>query len=156
MSRQTNREEKYKVVKPNANIEEIRLDKYLTISRTYKHRSDAVEDVEGGKVKVNGKRVKSSKMVKIGDIVTFKRDGKYIKFKIKDVTTKNARKEEAADIFYEKLEEVVEVDSTISEHMKEMKEILNKQDQENRKDMSRGKPSKKERRVLNKYKKSES
>ena len=149
MSKQNN-----KVDKKKSEVAEIRLDKYLILSRTYKHRSEASLDIEGGKIKINGKRIKASKMVKVGDEVTFKRGGKYLKFTIKDVTTKNARKDEAKDIFYDKIEESTSEYAVASEHMKELQQILNKQDQENQKNHAKGKPSKKERRVLSKYKRS--
>ena len=47
----------------------LRLDKWLWAARFYKHRSLATEAVEGGKVQLNGIRVKPAKDVKIGDRV---------------------------------------------------------------------------------------
>ena len=45
----------------------LRLDKWLWAARFYKHRSLATEAVEGGKVQLNGIRVKPARDVKIGD-----------------------------------------------------------------------------------------
>ena len=58
--------------KPNPNTpatDRTRLDKWLWAARFYKHRSLATEAVEGGKVQLNGIRVKPAKDVKIGDRV---------------------------------------------------------------------------------------
>lgn len=58
--------------KPNPNTpatDRTRLDKWLWAARFYKHRSLATEAVEGGKVQLNGIRVKPAKDVRIGDRV---------------------------------------------------------------------------------------
>ncbi len=46
-----------------------RLDKWLWAARFFKHRTLATDAVEGGKVQLNGIRVKPAKDVKIGDRV---------------------------------------------------------------------------------------
>ena len=45
----------------------VRLDKWLWAARFFKTRSQATAAVDGGKVEVNGARVKPSKDIKIGD-----------------------------------------------------------------------------------------
>ena len=45
----------------------VRLDKWLWAARFYKTRSLAAEAIAGGKVQVNGDRVKRAKPVQIGD-----------------------------------------------------------------------------------------
>jgi ribosome-associated heat shock protein Hsp15 len=51
------------------NDDRVRLDKWLWAARFYKTRSLAAEAIEGGKVQVNGDRVKRAKPVQIGDEV---------------------------------------------------------------------------------------
>jgi ribosome-associated heat shock protein Hsp15 len=47
----------------------VRVDKWLWAARFFKSRSIAVTAIEGGKVTVNGERVKPSRDVKAGDSV---------------------------------------------------------------------------------------
>lgn len=45
----------------------VRLDKWLWAARFFKHRTQATEAVDGGKIQLNGIRVKPARDVKIGD-----------------------------------------------------------------------------------------
>ena len=49
--------------------DETRLDKWLWAARFFKTRALAAEAIDGGKVHLNGERVKRSKILKIGDEV---------------------------------------------------------------------------------------
>ena len=60
----------------------MRLDKFLKISRVIKRRTVANEAADGGRVSVNGKVVKPSYEVKVGDVVEIKFGDKISKFEI--------------------------------------------------------------------------
>ena len=51
----------------------IRIDRWLFFVRLYKSRSIAAQAVAGGKVHINGERVKPSHVVRVGDSITFVR-----------------------------------------------------------------------------------
>jgi ribosome-associated heat shock protein Hsp15 len=55
------------------NAEPLRIDRWLFFVRLFKSRSLASDAVAGGRVHVNGERVKSSRVVRIGDRITFNR-----------------------------------------------------------------------------------
>ena len=48
-------------------LEKLRVDRWLWCARFYKTRALASKEVNGGKIHVNGNRVKSSYMLKVGD-----------------------------------------------------------------------------------------
>ena len=50
----------------------VRIDKWLWAARFFKTRSLAVKAVDGGKVRLNGERVKPAKEVSMGDEVTIR------------------------------------------------------------------------------------
>ena len=53
----------------------LRIDRWLWCTRLFKSRSLAAEAVGGGKVHVNGRRVKPAHPVGIGDTITITRPG---------------------------------------------------------------------------------
>jgi ribosomal 50S subunit-recycling heat shock protein len=67
--------------------EKMRLDKFLKVSRIIKRRTVANEAADGGRISVNGKVVKPSYEVKVGDIVEIKFGDKISKFKIVAIPT---------------------------------------------------------------------
>jgi ribosome-associated heat shock protein Hsp15 len=54
-------------------VEPMRVDRWLFFVRLFKSRSLAGEAVTGGRVHVNGERVKPSRVVRIGDTLAFNR-----------------------------------------------------------------------------------
>jgi ribosome-associated heat shock protein Hsp15 len=53
----------------------LRIDRWLWCTRLFKTRSLAAEAVGGGKVQVNGRRVKPAQAVRVGDMLTITRPG---------------------------------------------------------------------------------
>ncbi len=60
----------------NDETSRLRIDKWLWAARFYKTRALAVDAVEGGKVQVNGARVKPARPLKAGDALVV-RNGAY-------------------------------------------------------------------------------
>ncbi len=60
----------------------MRLDKFLKVSKVIKRRTVANEAADSGRIAVNGKVVKPSYEVKVGDIVEIKFGDKISKFEI--------------------------------------------------------------------------
>ena len=77
----------------------MRIDKFLKVSRIIKRRTVANEACDGEHVVVNGKQVKASYNVKVGDEVEIIFGAKTLKFKVLDVR-ENVPKNEA-DSMYE-------------------------------------------------------
>jgi ribosome-associated heat shock protein Hsp15 len=50
-------------------MESVRIDRWLVAVRVYKTRGDASDACSGGKVRVNGRSVKPSSVVRVGDRV---------------------------------------------------------------------------------------
>lgn len=65
----------------------MRLDKFLKMSRVIKRRTIANEAADNGRVSINGKIVKPSYNVKVGDIVEIKFGDKVSKFEILKIPT---------------------------------------------------------------------
>jgi len=60
----------------------MRLDKFLKVSRVIKRRTVASEAADNGRISVNGKVVKPSYDVKVGDIIEIKFGDKISKFEV--------------------------------------------------------------------------
>ena len=68
----------------------MRLDKFLKVSRIIKRRTVANEAADGGRISVNGKVVKPSYEVKIGDIIEIKFGDNISKFEIIQIPKKQS------------------------------------------------------------------
>ena len=76
----------------------MRIDKFLKVSRLLKRRSVASDACDGGRVKVNGRTVKPSCQLKIGDIVEIGFNSGTVKFKVNDIK-ETVRKEQAETLY---------------------------------------------------------
>lgn len=127
-------------------VQQIRLDKWLKISRIFKSRNEAVSAIDGGLVKLNGERTKPSKMLKIGDILKIKKGHHYMEIKVKQITTQSLSSKLAKEL-YEILNE-----EKIPEELTELKKIYEKQKKEERKNWKETKENKKKRREIRRFK----
>ena len=76
----------------------MRIDKFLKVSRILKRRSVANEACLGGRVSVNGKSVKPSYSLKVGDEVEIAFGEGALKFKVLNLK-ETVKKDEAATLY---------------------------------------------------------
>ena len=76
----------------------MRLDKYLKVSRIIKRRTVANEACDAGRVSVNGRQVKASYYVKVGDILEIAFGTRNVKVEVLSVA-EVIRKDDAALLY---------------------------------------------------------
>ncbi|TYC48522.1 RNA-binding S4 domain-containing protein [Weissella muntiaci] len=77
----------------------MRLDKFLKVSRLIKRRTVAKEIADQGRIDINGKTVKSSSDVKVGDELTIRFGNKVSTIKVQEIV--ETTKKDDADRMYE-------------------------------------------------------
>ncbi|HEY3251626.1 MAG TPA: S4 domain-containing protein [Ignavibacteria bacterium] len=119
----------------------LRIDKYLWCVRIFKSRTLATEACDGGKVKIEGKSVKPSRVIKPGEDITVQQG--YIKrtLRVKSLLDKRV----SAKIAVEYVEDITPPEE------KEKVEIARFASYKS-KYKGIGRPTKKDRRLLNKLK----
>jgi ribosome-associated heat shock protein Hsp15 len=80
----------------------VRLDKWLWAARFYKTRSLAAEAIEGGKVQVNGDRVKRAKPLQVGDEVRIRQGPFEHQIVVSRLSDRRGPASEAALLYQEK------------------------------------------------------
>ena len=78
----------------------MRLDKYLKVSRLIKRRSVANDACDGERVSVNGRQVKASYQVKVGDVIEIAFGQRTLKVEVTAVT-ENVTKADAPAMYKE-------------------------------------------------------
>lgn len=78
-----------------------RLDKWLWAARFFKTRSIAADAVSGGKVRVDGERVKSAKEVKIGMLIQIRTKDTELEVKVRTLSNVRRGAPEAALMYLE-------------------------------------------------------
>lgn len=76
----------------------MRLDKYLKVSRLIKRRTVANEACDAGRVVVNGKVVKASYDVKVGDVIEIAFGNKAVKAEVTMIAD-TTKKEDAKEMY---------------------------------------------------------
>lgn len=62
--------------------EAVRIDKYLWAIRVFKTRTEAADACKGGKVRVDGKDIKPSKDVQVGQVITVRKGAFTFTYKV--------------------------------------------------------------------------
>lgn len=78
----------------------MRLDKYLKVSRLIKRRTVANDACDGERVSVNGRQVKASYQVKVGDVIEIAFGQRTLRVEVTAVT-ENVTKSDAPAMYKE-------------------------------------------------------
>ena len=79
----------------------IRLDKWLWAARLYKTRSLATAAVNGGRVHIGGGRVKPSRDVRLGDLISLTRGNDPMELTVRGISNKRGKAEDAWSLYEE-------------------------------------------------------
>lgn len=122
--------------------EKFRLDKWLWAARFFKTRALAVEAIEGGKVEVNGDRVKRGKVLKEGDTLSV-RMGPYTHIVVVKALSARRGPASVAQQLYEETPESRLARETHAERLRMAPPAFMYEE--------KGRPTKKDRRDLERY-----
>ena len=88
-----------------------RLDKWLWAARFYKTRSLATDAIDGGKIHVDGDRVKPAKEVRVGQVIQIRRKDLDMEVVVKALSVTRRGAPEAALLYDETPESAVKRDN---------------------------------------------
>src|SRR3954463_4395112 len=89
-------------------MERLRIDKWLWSARFYKTRSLATEEIDKGRVHVNGAEVKPARELKVGDTVAMRREGSTRTVVVKGLSNMRGPAPVAQQLYEETAESVQE------------------------------------------------
>ncbi|MGZ8377714.1 MAG: RNA-binding S4 domain-containing protein [Gemmatirosa sp.] len=121
--------------------EKVRLDKWLWAARFYKTRSLATEAVDGGKVDVNGARAKPAKLVGPGDELRVTVGPQRYVLRVTGTGERRGSAEAARTLYEETAESQADRAKLAEQHRLSAMSF----------DFDAGRPNKKDRRDLNKF-----
>ena len=81
-----------------------RIDKWLWAARFYKTRALAADAIAGGKVQVNGERVKRAKPLQVGDEVRVRQGPYEYQVVVQELSDRRGPAAQAAELYQEKPE----------------------------------------------------
>jgi ribosome-associated heat shock protein Hsp15 len=127
-----------------AELEAIRLDKWLWAARFFKTRKLAAEAISGGKVHVNDQRTKPGKEVKLGAVLAISKEG--LRWHITVIALSGQRRSaKEAILLYEEAPESLAKREQQRLVQREQREFLVCSGQD-------AKPNKKDRRLIHRFK----
>ncbi|WP_455207074.1 RNA-binding S4 domain-containing protein [Kaarinaea lacus] len=122
----------------STNAQTLRIDKWLWAARFYKTRSLASDAVKTGKVLVNGQKIKPSKEISIGDILSIRQSYFSKSVTVLELCSRRGPATVAATLYQETAESVL--------NRERLKEIQQAQPALRR--AGQGRPTKRERRQI--------
>ena len=122
--------------------EPVRLDKWLWAARFFKTRSLAADAIDGGKVQLNGTRVKRGKPVKEGDQIRIRRGAYEFLITVRRLSEHRRSASDAATLYEESSESLA-----ARQRLQEQHKLANVGF-----DPPKGRPTKRDRRTLDRLK----
>lgn len=122
--------------------EYVRLDKWLWSVRVFKTRADATEACRGSAIKVNEQSAKPATKIRIGDTLKIRKRGITLTLKVKGLIEKR--------VGAQKVQELCTDETSPAERILQQERQINAKLYKNH--TLRGRPSKKERRTLSRFK----
>jgi len=89
-------------------LDDMRIDKFLKVSRIIKRRTVAKDACEGGRVKVNGNSAKPGRSISVGDRIEIAFGNRTLEVEVKEIASHMPADE--ADTMYEVIREEYEDD----------------------------------------------
>jgi len=127
-------------MKANDSVEKYRIDKWLFAARFFKTRSLAAEAIERGRVTLNDHRVKSAKVVVVGDMLTIRIGN--VQYVIKVLALSNQRGSATqAQQLYSETDESRQQREMLAARMKAQPQPF----------FSKGRPTKRDRREMERF-----
>ena len=77
----------------------MRLDKFLKVSRLAKRRTEAKEALDAGRIECDGRSVKASHVVKVGDELLIRYANRTVRVRVKAVPERPAQKTNPSDLY---------------------------------------------------------
>jgi ribosome-associated heat shock protein Hsp15 len=118
-----------------------RLDKWLWAARFYKTRSLATDAIDGGKIHVDGDRVKPAKEVRIGQVIHIRRKELDMEVVVKALSVTRRGAPEAALLYDETPESLAKRDNA----------SVTKEADHAKRERGAGRPTKRQRRDIKKF-----
>jgi ribosome-associated heat shock protein Hsp15 len=119
-----------------------RLDKWLWAARFYKTRALAAEAVAGGKVQVNGERVKRARPLQVGDEIRIRQGPYEHQIVVRGLSARRGPASQAAELYQETAESRAAREQ-LALQLKTLHSMFVPE---------RGRPTKKDRREINRLK----
>jgi len=116
----------------------MRIDKWLWAARFFKTRAIAADAVDGGKVHLNGDRVKRAKNVRVGDEIQVRQGPYEHRVVVRDLSERRGPAAEAATLYEERPESIAERERLQAQRRLEATQVAH----------DAGRPSKRDRRQL--------
>ncbi len=125
--------------------DKVRLDRWLWAARFYKTRSIAADAIDGGKVQVNGTRVKRSKLIETGDHLRIRKPPYEFVVAVLELS-EHRGPAKVAQTLYEETPESVQGRETLRSQLKHQPTASYE---------GKGRPTKKDRRLIDRLKRGE-